>query len=62
MHIDSTDLGKVKVGKREQLLMWYRNGRSLHVSCVSNTALSAASMRAQIEKITKGGYNVLIYV
>jgi hypothetical protein len=39
--------------------MQYRNGRNLHVSCVSDTALIAASMRARIFKeITEGGYNV----
>jgi hypothetical protein len=43
--------------------MWYRNRRNLHVSCVSNTALIAASMQAWIFiEITEGGLNVLIYV
>ena len=43
--------------------MRYHNGRNLHVSCVSDTALIAASMRARIViEITEGGYNVLFYV
>jgi hypothetical protein len=56
---DSTDLGEPEVGKRGMILMWYRNGRNLHVSCVSDTALIAASTRARIFiEILEGGYNV----
>jgi hypothetical protein len=44
-------------------LMWKRNGRNYHVSFVSDTALSAASMRARISKeITEGGCIVFIFV
>ena len=39
------------------------NSRNSHVSCVSDTALIAASMRARIFiEITEGGYKVYIYV
>jgi hypothetical protein len=38
-------------------------GRNSHVSCVSDTALSTASMRARILKeITEYGYYVFVYV
>ena len=36
-----------KLANRNDFLMGYHNGRNSHVSCVSDTALSAASMRAQ---------------
>ena len=52
-----------KLANGEQFFMWYHNGHNSNVSCVSDTALIAASMRARIFKeITDGGYNVLIYV
>jgi hypothetical protein len=50
MHSLSTDLGELKVGKRERVFMGCCNVQNSHVLCVSDTTLSAASMRAQISK------------
>ena len=59
MHSASMDLGELEVGKLasgNNFLMGYRNCRSSHVSCVSDTALSTARMRACILKeITEYG-------
>jgi hypothetical protein len=52
-----------KLASGNDFLMGYHNGRNSHVLCVSNTALSAASMRARILKeITEYGSYVYIYV
>jgi hypothetical protein len=62
MHSPSTDLGEVKVGKWEQS-NGCRNGHNSHVLCLSDTTLSAASMRARIMKeITEDGYDFYVYV
>jgi hypothetical protein len=52
-----------KLASGNDFLMGCRNGRNSHVSCVSDNALSAASMRAWILKeVTEDGFNVYIYV
>jgi hypothetical protein len=46
-----------KLASGNDFLMGCRNGRNSHVLCVSDTTLSAASMRARILKeITEDGY------
>ncbi len=56
MHSASTTLVSLKLASVNNFLMGYLNGRNSHVSCVSDTALSTARMRACILKeITEYG-------
>jgi hypothetical protein len=49
-----------KLASGNDFLMEYHNGRNSFVSCVSDTALSTASMRARIlNEITEYGYYVI---